>query len=65
MWTCLDEYEVYVWNDGEEPGLVAKGRGSISVTDIRFARTDAKYIWIKAGRNSDRPFVIAELNVFR
>ncbi|MCR5255458.1 MAG: discoidin domain-containing protein [Acetatifactor sp.] len=65
MWTCLDEYEVYVWNDGEEAKLVAKGRGSISVTDIRFARTDAKYIWIKAGRNSDRPFVIAELNVFR
>ena len=64
MWSYLDTYEVYAWKDGEEAQLIAKGTAQTAVTEIFFETTEAKYIWIKAGSNASRPFVIAELDVY-
>ena len=64
MWSYLGTYEVYAWKDGEEAQLVAKGSAQTAVTEIFFETSEAKYIWIKAGSNVSRPFVIAELDVY-
>lgn len=64
MWTYTENYQVFAWNDGEEAKLVAQGYGKHAVTYIWFEEIEAKYVWVKAAGDSDRHFVIAELDIY-